>query len=120
MNIFGMGPAELAVIGIVALLIFGPKKLPEIGRSFAKTLRSFQDASREFQDEFKREAEQIEKSVAEPMRATLEDKPALEGKGDRPPASAPAESSAASNDANDANANAAETAEAESKDSSPA
>jgi sec-independent protein translocase protein TatA len=63
MNIFGIGLPEMAVIMVVALLIFGPKKLPEIGRSLGKTIRSFQDASNEFQNEFKREAEQLEPTV---------------------------------------------------------
>ena len=49
MNIFGIGLPEMAVIMVVALLIFGPKKLPEIGRSLGKTIRSFQEASNEFQ-----------------------------------------------------------------------
>ena len=70
MNIFGIGLPEMALITIVALLVFGPKKLPEIGRSVAKTLRSFQDASKEFEDEFKKEAQKIEKSVS--MSAKLE------------------------------------------------
>ena len=70
MNIFGIGLPEMALITIVALLVFGPKKLPEIGRSVAKTLRSFQDASKEFENEFKKEAENIEKSVS--MNAKLE------------------------------------------------
>ncbi|MEB3356106.1 MAG: TatA/E family twin arginine-targeting protein translocase [Synechococcales bacterium] len=72
MNVFGIGLPEMALIFIVALLIFGPKKLPEIGRSLGKAIRGFQDASKEFENEFKREAEQIEKSVKEPMKATLE------------------------------------------------
>jgi sec-independent protein translocase protein TatA len=63
MNIFGIGLPEMAVIMVVALLIFGPKKLPEIGRSLGKTIRSFQEASNEFQNEFKREAEQLEQAV---------------------------------------------------------
>lgn len=63
MNIFGIGLPEMAVIMVVALLIFGPKKLPEIGRSVGKAVRSFQEASNEFQNEFRREAEEIEQAV---------------------------------------------------------
>ena len=63
MNVFGIGLPEMALIFVVALLIFGPKKLPEIGRSLGKAIRSFQDASSEFQSEFKREAEQIEQAM---------------------------------------------------------
>ena len=63
MNIFGIGLPEMALIMMVALLIFGPKKLPEIGRSMGKAIRGFQDASREFENEFKREAEQLEQAV---------------------------------------------------------
>ena len=70
MNIFGIGLPEMAVIMVVALLVFGPKKLPEIGRSLGKTLRSFQDASQEFETEFKKEAQKIENSVQ--MNAQLE------------------------------------------------
>ncbi len=70
MNIFGIGLPEMALIMVVALLIFGPKKLPEIGRSLGKTIRSFQDASKEFETEFKKEAQKIEESVM--MSAELE------------------------------------------------
>lgn len=71
MNIFGIGLPEMAVIMVVALLVFGPKKLPEIGRSLGKTLRSFQDASKEFETEFQKEAQKIENSVK--MNAQLEE-----------------------------------------------
>jgi sec-independent protein translocase protein TatA len=70
MNIFGIGLPEMMLIFIIALLIFGPKKLPEIGRSLGKALRSFQEASNEFQSELKREAQQLEESVK--MTAQLE------------------------------------------------
>ncbi|MBD2231268.1 TatA/E family twin arginine-targeting protein translocase [Phormidium tenue] len=72
MNVFGVGLPEMALIMVLALLVFGPKKLPEIGRSMGKAIKGFQEASREFEEEFKKEAQQIEKSVAAPMKATLE------------------------------------------------
>ena len=71
MNIFGIGLPEMALIFIVALLSFGPKKLPEIVRSLGKALRSFQEASKEFESEFKREAQHLEESVK--MQASLEE-----------------------------------------------
>jgi sec-independent protein translocase protein TatA len=70
MNIFGIGLPEMALIMVVALLVFGPKKLPEIGRSLGKAIRGFQEASKEFETEFKREAQQLEESIT--MNAKLE------------------------------------------------
>lgn len=72
MNVFGIGLPEMGLIMMLALLVFGPKKLPEIGRSLGKTIRGFQEASKEFESEFKKEAERLEKTVSEPMKATLE------------------------------------------------
>ncbi|MBD2091066.1 TatA/E family twin arginine-targeting protein translocase [Microcoleus sp. FACHB-1515] len=73
MNVFGIGLPEMALIMIVALLVFGPKKLPEIGRSMGKAIKGFQDASKEFETEFKREAERIEKPTTTTMQAKLEE-----------------------------------------------
>lgn len=64
MNIFGIGLPEMILIMLVALLIFGPKKLPEIGRSMGKAIKGFQDASREFESEFKRESDRLEQEPA--------------------------------------------------------
>jgi sec-independent protein translocase protein TatA len=88
MNVFGIGLPEMAVILVLALLVFGPKKLPEIGRSLGKAIKGFQDASKEFEEEFKKEAQQIEKVVTSPMKATLDPEPA---KVLSPQESAPAE-----------------------------
>lgn len=60
----------MLVIMTVALLIFGPKKLPEIGKTLGKTLRGFQDAANEFQNEFKREAELLEQAKSLPQNPT--------------------------------------------------
>jgi sec-independent protein translocase protein TatA len=73
MNVFGIGLPEMVLILVVALLVFGPKKLPEIGKSLGKALKGFQDASKEFENEFKRQAEMLE--TPQPMEATLETTP---------------------------------------------
>lgn len=44
---FGLGMPELIVILIILLLIFGATKLPEIGRSFGKTISEFKKGMRE-------------------------------------------------------------------------
>lgn len=36
-----VGPLELAVVAIIALVVFGPKRLPELGRSMGKGIREF-------------------------------------------------------------------------------
>lgn len=73
MNVFGIGLPEMALIMIIALLVFGPKKLPEIGRSLGKALRGFQEASKEFESEFKKEADRLSETLNdEPMEARLE------------------------------------------------
>lgn len=44
---FGMGAPELALILVIALIIFGPSKLPQIGASLGKGLRDFKSALQE-------------------------------------------------------------------------
>jgi sec-independent protein translocase protein TatA len=39
-----IGPWEIAILLVVALLVFGPKKLPEMGRSIGKGMREFKDS----------------------------------------------------------------------------
>jgi len=72
MNVFGIGLPEMALIFVIALLVFGPKKLPEIGSSLGKALKGFQDASREFENEFKRESSKAQKTDSVKMNAQLE------------------------------------------------
>ena len=68
MNIFGVGLPEVTVILILALLIFGPKKLPELGKQLGKTLKSLKKASNEFQNE-------IDQVINEPEKEGLPKSP---------------------------------------------
>lgn len=40
---FGLGIPEVAVIALVAILVFGPKKIPEIGSALGKTIKGFKE-----------------------------------------------------------------------------
>jgi sec-independent protein translocase protein TatA len=101
-NVFGIGLPEMALIMGLALLVFGPKKLPEIGRSLGKAIRGFQEASKEFESEFKKEADQLEQVVKAPMSATLEtsSQPALSPSVGASPAEAVEEVTMTSESAN--------------------
>jgi TatA/E family protein of Tat protein translocase len=51
MEIFGIGPMELILVLIIALMVFGPDKLPEIGAKLGKAMRSMREATHEFSQE---------------------------------------------------------------------
>jgi sec-independent protein translocase protein TatA len=64
-----IGPAELILIFVIALLVFGPKKLPEIGRSVGKALREFKKTSEEIKGRIE---EEIEASEIKDIRKDLQ------------------------------------------------
>jgi sec-independent protein translocase protein TatA len=64
-----IGPMELILIFVVALLVFGPKKLPEIGRSVGKAIREFKKTSEEIKSRIE---EEIEASEVKDVAKTLE------------------------------------------------
>ena len=63
MNIFGIGLPEMAVIAAIGLLVFGPKRLPELGKTLGRTLKGFQSASKEFEQEFRKVVDTVEADV---------------------------------------------------------
>jgi sec-independent protein translocase protein TatA len=63
MNVFGVGLPELAVIAAIGLLVFGPKRLPELGKTLGRTLKGFQSASSEFEKEFRKAVDTVEAEV---------------------------------------------------------
>ncbi|MDN7228890.1 twin-arginine translocase TatA/TatE family subunit [Planococcus liqunii] len=56
-----IGVPGLILILIIALLIFGPAKLPQLGRAVGQTLREFKSSTRELMDETAEEAETKER-----------------------------------------------------------
>ncbi|QKD82587.1 twin-arginine translocase TatA/TatE family subunit [Thermoleptolyngbya sichuanensis A183] len=55
---FGLGWPEVAIIAVVAILIFGPKKIPELGGALGKTLRGFKEGMNGVDEEGDREPEE--------------------------------------------------------------
>lgn len=74
-----LGIQEMVFIFVFALLIFGPKKLPELGRTFGKGMAEFRRASNELKSTFQREMDNIERETKmdEARKAASEAKKAL-------------------------------------------
>src|SRR5271157_80999 len=56
-----VGVQEMVVIFLVALVLFGPKKLPELGRTIAKAITEFRRASNDLKATFEREMQSLER-----------------------------------------------------------
>jgi sec-independent protein translocase protein TatA len=69
-----IGPMELVLIFVIALLVFGPKKLPEIGRSVGKALREFKKTSDEIKGRIEEEIEASEiKDIRKDIQSSVDD-----------------------------------------------
>ena len=55
-----LGFPEMLFLGLLALLLFGPKRLPEIGRQIGRAMGEFKRASSEFQNQLEEEVRQLE------------------------------------------------------------
>lgn len=60
---FGLGWQEIVIILVIALIIFGPKRLPELGKSLGQAIRGFREGTTKATEEAKKELKEIEKSV---------------------------------------------------------
>ena len=70
---------ELLVIGVIALIVLGPKRLPEAARSLGRGWRELKDSMSGFGDEDEDEAEDDALDPAEPEAAGAEDEDELAG-----------------------------------------
>jgi sec-independent protein translocase protein TatA len=69
-----IGPWEIAIVVVIALLIFGPRKLPELGSSFGKSIRGFKQGLKAGQDELNQtvaEVKEAAQSADEPVAKTV-------------------------------------------------
>jgi len=69
-----IGTNEIVVIMLLALLFFGPKKLPEIGRTIGSTVRELKKAARDFTSSI----EQIETEVKDEVSSIKDDVSSLD------------------------------------------
>jgi sec-independent protein translocase protein TatA len=61
---FGLQPIHILVVLIVALIVFGPKRLPQVGRWFGRTFAELRRGAREMADEFREEKSRSEQPAA--------------------------------------------------------
>jgi len=71
---FDIGLQELLLIFVIALLVFGPKNLPQLGRSLGRAMREFKRASAEFESTIRTnlEIDEVDPPPAAPQPAPLE------------------------------------------------
>jgi sec-independent protein translocase protein TatB len=72
---FGVGIPELVVIFLVALVILGPKQLPEVAKFLGKALGEFRKATDEISTEFNNAKSMLEEEIRQAERASQEEKP---------------------------------------------
>ena len=75
-----LGMPELVIIFVIALIIFGPRKLPELGRSLGKSLSEFKKASNELRNTLEEEirVEEQKTTRADDQKAAAPAAPAVE------------------------------------------
>lgn len=72
----GLGPAEIAIILVIVILVFGPSKLPQLGSSVGKMLRGFKSEMKEI------EADKAKAAEEDDDRKEIDVTPVSDAKGD--------------------------------------
>ena len=75
---FGIGMPEMIIILVIALIVIGPHKLPELAKSLGKGLAEFKKASEGFQRSVQEEANKPEETMKEPSPQVKEASVAVE------------------------------------------
>ena len=70
-----IGVLEIAIILIIALIVFGPRKLPDLGRSLGRGLREFRDGVSSISSGEKHQDEEEDESLPEPVLAEADEQP---------------------------------------------
>jgi sec-independent protein translocase protein TatA len=86
---FNVGPLELIIVLVIALLVVGPRRLPEMGEAVGKTIREFRKASSDLSDSTAPEAKAAPAADAAPA-ATPPTPSAEAPTTEQAPAAAPA------------------------------
>lgn len=68
---FGLGIPELVLILVLALIIFGPNKLPEVGSALGKTIKEFKQSTKDVEKEVMEPLKEVEKEVIVPIKETV-------------------------------------------------
>lgn len=76
---FGIGMPEMIVILVIALIVIGPHKLPELAKSLGKGLAEFKKASEDFQRNVQEEARKVEVEELVKEKQTVSAEPATPG-----------------------------------------
>lgn len=83
-----VGPLELIVVLVIVLVIFGPKRLPQLGRQLGRGMKEFKDS---ITGDSKDDDEDEPRGLGTTTTATTSSGTATHTEGDREPARAPAD-----------------------------
>ncbi len=87
---FGLGMPEILVILVVALIVLGPKRLPDVAKALGKGLAEFRKATAGLTDELRSAQEMIEREAADNERNAPQQRPAAPPSGENRPGTAEA------------------------------